>query len=71
MGVEVRGDFEAALRLFRKKIDGDGTLRRFKERGYGYDKPSIRKKKKHRAAVWRMERRRAARKDIKQLPDIK
>lgn len=53
ISVEVRGDVEGAIRLFKKKIQRDGILREYRKRQF-YLKPSVQKKNKQTAA----ERRR-------------
>ncbi len=51
--------FETALRRFKKKVQDAGLLQEMRKREY-YEAPSIRRKKKLRAAI-RKERRRARR----------
>lgn len=53
------GDFETALRRFKKKVQDAGLLQEMRKREY-YEAPSIRRKKKLLAAI-RKERRRARR----------
>ncbi|MBN2466699.1 MAG: 30S ribosomal protein S21 [Deltaproteobacteria bacterium] len=59
--VEVNGNFEAALRLFKKKVQRDGILRDLRKGQY-YLKPSVKKKQKRLAAERR--RRSAARRAL-------
>ena len=45
ISVEVRGDVEKALRLFKKKILMEGILKELRRRRY-HEKPSVKKKRK-------------------------
>ncbi len=57
MKVTVRGtNVEAALRLFRRKINDSGVLFQYKEKMY-HEKPTTKKQKKKAAAKAREQKR--------------
>ena len=45
MRVVVKGNFERAIRLFKRKTIEEGIIHEVRERGY-YEKPSDRKRRK-------------------------
>lgn len=50
LSVEVRnGDFNKALRMFKKKVQNDGIIQEYREREF-YEKPSEKRKKAKAAA---------------------
>ncbi len=51
--VIVEGDFEKALKKFKKIIEKEGILTEYKRREF-YEKPSVRRKRKERAARKRL-----------------
>ena len=56
LAVEVRnGDFNAALRRFKKKVQEAGIIQEFRDRG-AYEKPSITKAKATKAGKARMQK---------------
>lgn len=60
MAVEVRnGNFDAALRLFSRKVKREGLMRELRDRTF-FEKPSTIRRKKHAEAVarWRKTQRR-------------
>ena len=50
-----KGNFERAIRQFKRKTVEEGIVHEIKERGY-YEKPSDRRRRKHKAAVNRNNR---------------
>ena len=50
-----RGNFEKAIRQFKRKTIEEGTIFEVRERGH-YEKPSDKRRKKHKAAVNRNRR---------------
>ena len=50
-----RGNFERAIRQFKRKTVEEGIIHQFRERGY-YEKPSDKRRRKHKAAVNRNNR---------------
>ena len=56
LGVEVRnGDFNKALRLFKKKVQESGILQELREREF-YEKPTTKRKKAKAAAKARWKK---------------
>jgi small subunit ribosomal protein S21 len=51
--VIVEGDFEKALKKFKKIIEKEGVLTEYKRREF-YEKPSVKRKRKERAARKRL-----------------
>ena len=51
-----RGNFEKAIRQFKRKTIEEGIIFEVRERGY-YEKPSDKRKRKHKAAVARQRRK--------------
>ncbi len=51
--VIVEGDFEKALKKFKKIIEKEGILTEYKRREF-YEKPSVKRKRKERAARKRL-----------------
>ena len=51
-----RGQFERAIRQFKRKTVESGIVFEVKERGH-YEKPSDRRRRKHKAAVARQRRK--------------
>ncbi|WP_297887714.1 30S ribosomal protein S21 [Sulfurihydrogenibium sp.] len=51
--VLVEGDFEKALKKFKKIIEKEGILTEYKRREF-YEKPSVKRKRKERAARKRL-----------------
>ncbi|WP_028949931.1 30S ribosomal protein S21 [Sulfurihydrogenibium subterraneum] len=51
--VVVEGDFEKALKKFKKIIEKEGILTEYKRREF-YEKPSVKRKRKERAARKRL-----------------
>ena len=45
-----RGNFERAIRQFKRKTVEEGIIHQLRERGY-YEKPSDKRRRKHKAAV--------------------
>lgn len=59
MAVDVRnGNFDAALRLFSRKVKREGLMRELRERTF-YEKPSTVRRRKHAEAIarWRKTQR--------------
>jgi small subunit ribosomal protein S21 len=51
--VIVEGDFEKALKKFKKIVEKEGVLTEYKRREF-YEKPSVKRKRKERAARKRL-----------------
>lgn len=57
MEVYVGNDIESAIRLFRRKINRDGTVREVREQKFrGFEKPSVKRRRKERDALNRIKR---------------
>ena len=50
-----RGNFEKAIRQFKRKTIEEGIIFEVRERGY-YEKPSDKRRRKHKAAVNRSKK---------------
>ena len=57
MEVEVFDSFEGAIRLFKRKVERDGTIRLVREKAFrGYEKPSEERRRKHHEALKRLKK---------------
>lgn len=55
-----KGDVERALKILKREVQKSGLLKELKKRRH-YEKPSVKRKKKHREAIRRLAKARRKR----------
>jgi small subunit ribosomal protein S21 len=50
------GNIEKAIKILKKKVQNDGLFKKLKEKRF-YEKPSVKKKRKHKEALKRLKKK--------------